>query len=68
VLRRSQFRRDASLASIVIRDDQSHVLPGLGSSLRADPPISVIGFAPQKVARDRDFFWIRFSEGGLVRL
>ena len=40
----------------MIRGDQSPSLPGLCSSQRTDPPISVIGFAPPNVVLTRDFF------------
>jgi hypothetical protein len=52
------FRSVPPSGSIVIRGDQSLPLRELRSSRRADPFISIIGFAPQKVVRDGKFFWI----------
>jgi hypothetical protein len=57
--------RTFSLKSIVIRGDQSPSLPELCSSQRADPSISVIGFAPEKVVLDYDFL-TRGSPKGIV--
>ena len=52
------FRSVPPSASTVIRGDQSLSLRGLRSPRRADPFISIIGFAPEKVARDRKVFCV----------